>query len=190
MQIQPKISESGDVKFSRHTFDSHKDSSAAQESHLISGDEFEIMTNSLTYDMDKKSLNMIAKSLANGVIYYYYLEKNSRIMQVIKKFCIALLNKIIDLGFSSSDSMSLIRDHLHIYWLPDGKFIYSFSLFNRPKSNIIDHCTFYFVKRQTVLYEAFLENLPTLVDKLKVVFTAFREYEKVDICLLANITTE
>ena len=75
MQIQPKISESGDVKFSRHTFDSHKDSSAAQESHLISGDEFEIMTNSLTYDMDKKSLNMIAKSLANGVIYYYYLEK-------------------------------------------------------------------------------------------------------------------
>ncbi len=175
------LSENSDVKFSKRTFDKHKDSALAQESHLKKGDTFEIMTNTLTYDLDDRSLNMISNSLCNGVIYNYYLEKNSLVSICLQKFILALFHRIEKVSKNKESALGIIRNTLHIYWIEEDTYIYNFSLFNRPLSNAPDHCTFYFIKRKNVLYEALIETVPHMVEDLKRVFSYFRRNKELDI---------
>lgn len=178
--VNMALSESCDVKFSRHTFDKHKDNGAAQESHLKKGDVFEIMTNTLTYDLDDRSLVMISNNLCEGVKYNYYLEKNSLVSDCLVKFVRSLYQRIKDSCGSVEKANKVIEETLHLYWIEEGAYIYNFSLFNRSESNIRDHCTFYFIKKK-ILYEALLETVPHMVEDLKKVFAYFKKNQELQV---------
>lgn len=174
--INRALGEGSDVKLTKKTFNDHKTNPNAQESRLCKGDTFEIMTNSLTYDLDMGSINMIANSLASGVNYYYYLEENKNTVREIKKF-INGIYFVLGEHHTNDDISAFLKDHLFIYWLPENTYPYSFTLINRPHSHTIDNCSLYFVKREPelYLYEVLLNNEQELVDDLRIAFDDFRK---------------
>lgn len=181
--INRALGESVDVHLSKKTFSSHKDNPSAQESKLVQGDSFEIMTNSLTYDLDTDSIYMISDSISNGVRYYYYLENNSKTKKEIRKFLNGIYFALND-RFSKEEIDTIIQKNLALYWLPQNVYPYSFTLINRPKAYTIDNCSLYFVKKeeQYYLYEVLLNEEQELVDCLRDVFNLFkRNIKKVDL---------
>ncbi|MDE6413982.1 MAG: hypothetical protein K2K48_01075 [Anaeroplasmataceae bacterium] len=173
--INRALGESSDIKLSKRTFTVHKTNPAAQESRLVEGDMFEIMTNSLTYDLDLDSIKMIAKSLSMNVKYYYYLEKNKYTLNFLGKFINGIYYSLSD-SFSHEKILDFIYKNLHMYWLPENTYPYSFTLINRPKAYNIDHCSLYFIKKEDeyYLYEILLDKAQDLVDELRNVFFQFR----------------
>lgn len=65
--INRTLGESSDIQLNRHTFSVHKTNPSAQESRLVAGDSFEIMTNTLTYDLDSDSIFCMISS--HGILY-------------------------------------------------------------------------------------------------------------------------
>lgn len=182
------LGERQDIKLTKRTFDEHKASANAQESHLEEGDIFEIMTNSLTYDLDGNSSKMIANSLRNGVRYYYYLEKNSATQRALIKFLHQLLMNLKE-ECDELAAKQILNENLYLYWLPEKRYPYSFSLFNRPNASTMDHCTFYFIKteRHKYLYEILIDNDSVDVERLASVFYWFKNnIERLDLSKLID----
>lgn len=173
--INRALGEGADVKLEKRTFSGHKTNPNAQESRLIGGDTFEIMTNSLTYDLDMDSIEMIAISLSNGVKYYYYLEQNKKTKKELTKF-INGIYFVLGKSFSPEQINAFLYNNLFVYWLPENTYPYSFTLINRPLAFTIDNCSLYFVKKedQLYLYEVLLNEEQELVDALKTVFKTFK----------------
>lgn len=174
--INRALGEGSDVKLNKKTFSGHKNNPSAQESRLVKGDTFEIMTNSLTYDLDSESIRMISNSISNGVHYYYYLERNNKTRRELKKFLNGIYY-VLEETFLQEEIECLVQENLFIYWLPENVYPYSFTLINRPKAYTIDNCSLYFVKKeeQYYLYEVLLNEEQELVDCLREVFNVFRK---------------
>ncbi|MCH5179743.1 MAG: toll/interleukin-1 receptor domain-containing protein [Erysipelotrichales bacterium] len=174
--INRTLGESSDIKLAKHTFMVHKTNPSAQESRLVSGDTFQIMTNSLTYDLDADSIRMIANSISIGVKYYYYIEKNKITYNFLGKFIKGLCYSMAS-SYSYEHKIKILCENLHIYWLPENTYPYSFTLINRPQSYDIDHCSFYFIKKEKEyqLYEVLLDKAQDLVDDLRYIFSQFRQ---------------
>lgn len=174
--INRALGESSDIVLNKRTFSVHKSNPEAQESRLVAGDMFEIMTNSLTYDLDAESIKMIAHSVSINVKYYYYLEKNKFTVNFLAKFINGIYFYLIE-KYSREEILSFIENNLHIFWLPENTYPYSFTLINRPKAYNIDHCSLYFIKKEDeyYLYEVLLDHAQDLVDDLRYVFTQFRQ---------------
>lgn len=177
--INRTLGESSDIQLNRRTFSVHKNNPSAQESRLVAGDSFEIMTNTLTYDLDSDSIKMIANSLSLGVRYYYYLEENTYTVNLLGKFINGLYFVLVQ-TYSREQIIAFFLENLHIYWLPENTYPYSFTLINRPKAFSIDHCSFYFIKKEDEyqLYEVLLDQAQDLVDDLRYIFTQFRQNMK------------
>ncbi len=164
------------IKLNRRSYSLHKTNPEAQESRLGCDDSIEIMTNSLSYDLDEESIIMIANSLVNSVKYYYYLEKNPSTTNYLIKFLngIALaLDKVV----TAEDKKKLLQENLHIQWLPENVYPYSFVLINRPKTLQTDHGSLYFVKSEEndqFIYEVLLDKAQNFAGDLKAVFEQFR----------------
>lgn len=175
--INRALGESSDIKLNKRTFSVHKTNPEAQESRLDFGDRFEIMTNSLTYDLDHESLTMIAGSLSKNVKYTYYLEKNKFTSNHLEKFINGLIYSLKD-KHSDNEIKDLIKTNLQIFWLPENTYPYSFTLINRPKAYNVDHCSLYFIKLEDkyYIYEVLLDKDQDLVEDLRYVFSQFRQY--------------
>lgn len=174
--INRALGESSDTKLNKRSFSFHKSNPEAQESRLVSGDTFEIMTNSLTYDLDMGSIQMIAHSLSINAKYYYYLEQNEFVSNNLGKFINGLFFALSS-DYSDIEIKKIIEKNLHIFWLPINSYPYSFTLINRPKANSIDHCSLYFVKstdKKYCIYEVLLNKDQDLVEDLRYVFSQFK----------------
>ena len=178
------LGEHQSFKLVQRTFDEHKNCEVAQESHLQQGDCLEVMTNTLTYDLDYSSAQMIANSLSKNVRYVYYLEKNDATCKAVVKFVNQFMRFLTE-NHDISEAVSIISRNLELYWLPFNKFPYSFALFDRPVEANLDHCVFYFLrdgKKCKYIYETRLENGQNEVAILSKVFKWFRHtFEKIDI---------
>lgn len=174
--INRALGESSDIKLNKRTFSVHKSNPEAQESRLVAGDMFEIMTNSLTYDLDEESIRMIAHSLSINVKYYYYLEKNNTTINLLGKFINGIYHSLSE-QYSREQILRFIEENLQVFWLPENTYPYSFTLINRPMAYTIDHCSLYFIKKEDeyYLYEVLLDKAQDLVVDLRYVFTQFRQ---------------
>lgn len=177
------LGEHQSFKLVQRTFDEHKKSEVAQESHLQQGDCLEVMTNTLTYDLDYNSCQMIASSIAKKVRYIYYLEENDATRKSVVKFVNQLI-RFLSERHSKEEIDAIISKNLELYWLPVNKFPYSFALFDRPEEATLDHCVFYFLRDGTkckYIFETRLENAQNEVAVLSKVFKWFRTtFEKID----------
>ncbi len=177
------LGEHQSFKLVKRTFDEHKKCEVAQESHLQQGDCLEVMTNTLTYDLDYASCQMIASSIAKNVRYIYYLEENDAMRKAVVKFVNQLV-RFLSEGHNKEEIASIVLKNLELYWLPVDKFPYSFALFDRPEEATLDHCVFYFLrdgKKCKYIYETRLENAQNEVAELSKVFKWFRNaFEKID----------
>ena len=183
------LGERQDIKLTKRTFDEHKISANAQESHLEAGDIFEIITNSLAYDLDVNSSKRIANSLGKGVLYYYYLEKNSATQRAIIKFINQLLMNLKE-ERDELNAKQILNENLKVFWLSEKLYPYNFSLFNRPNVSTMDHCTFYFIKteRHKYLYEILIDNDLSDVEQLSNVFDWFKNHaERPDLIKLIGV---
>ena len=171
-------------KLEHRTFDAHKKCDMAQESHLQQGDCLEVMTNTLTYDLDQNSCQMIAGSLAKNVRYIYYLEENDATRKSVVKFVNQLVRFLLE-RYDNDEVAAIVLRNLELYWLPVNKFPYSFALFDRPEEATLDHCVFYFLREGTrckYIFETRLENAQNEVAVLSKVFKWFRTtFEKIDV---------
>lgn len=177
------LGEHQSFKLVQRTFDEHKKCEVAQESHLQQGDCLEVMTNTLTYDLDQASCQMIASSIAKNVRYVYYLEENDATRKSVVKFVNQLI-RFLSEWHNKEEIADIISNNLELYWLPANKFPYSFALFDRPEEATLDHCVFYFLRdgmKCKYIFETRLENAQNEVAVISKVFKWFRNtFDKID----------
>ena len=150
--------EDKNLPLTRRSFKEHKEYSGAQESHLQKGDLARIMTNSLSYDLDDSSIDMITKNIANGVSYEYLLERTERNIADMKKLHFFVGVKIAQISpLEASNWHPRFRVYLHT----KNKFLHSFVLMDRVSQSNTDHVDFYFNKNEkdeNYLYEFLFDD--------------------------------